>query len=1342
MQKVIEYFLHRSIFVNLLTVILLIVGGYIAVTLNREAFPNIDFDLVVVTTVYPGASPQEVEKLLTIPLEESIKEVDGVEEYRSSSIESRSSITIKIDPDVDDTQKVVDDVRSAVDRTEDLPEEAEKPILNEPSTSRQPIIQWSLSRPVKTTADYDALREQAERLENEFLAMPEVARVQRRGWLDREIFVDVDPDLLAGYYIDANAIRLALAERNVSLPGGDINLGKREIIIRTVGEFQEADEISRLFIRSNEVGANVQLRDVARVREDFEEPESLESTHGVEAIGLTVVKRESADIITTANKTKRIVMDFAPQMAVIRTPYPGRDAATVGEKITGPLEKYIEENFSRDGPPIFGSPALVSRVQSFNQNGASEIRLILNPDYIADEDLDDRAEIFAEMFEELKSDLPHARSVLPEDAGDFSVQYLSAPDTILPRDVNDISYLVKRRLGVLVTNGITGLALVIGSLFLFMGWRTSVMVALGIPIAFGMTFMAMSYLGVTMNLIAMFSLVIVIGIVVDDAIIVSENIYRYMEEGFDFFEAAARGAAEVFTPVLATISTTIAAFAPMMFMTGIFGKFVYTIPLVIILALVSSLLECFTILPSHVYDMNKLFPVKKKDEGHDFEEEGEGAHWFLKIRDRFYRPALRWSVHHRWIFISVMISMMFISVGLNVAFGSFKLFPSAIDALYVKVSLPSGMTLERTDRYLRAVGNEIEKLPDTELDTYIARAGIQQKEGNDPFVKRGGNYGMLLIYLHPELDRNWSADQVIEVLRARTEWLMGPAALRAKKERDQPAILAALEAGDLDAAFRLAANPYRVPPEFADLRAEAAPARIDWFASADGWRHRRGKVQDRILKALDPESPEGIRLEDALRTIVALPPLPPAVLAGTQFENRGAIGLEYEKLGGGPPVGKDIAVEITGEDLATLEQIAEEYKAVVRSVDGVEDVDDDFLAGKEEIRLRIDEGLASRVGLSILQIAAAVNTAFEGAVATSIKRPEEEVDIRVRFAERFRNDRESLKKIYISNRTGNLIPVSSLARFEEAEGLTVINHIDGKRLITVTANVNEQITTAVAANAEIAERSRDLAAKYPNYKIAFSGQNKDTEESLASLGRAFIVGVFVIFMILASLFRSLIQPAIVLMAVPFSLIGVILAFLLHGEPFSFLAFMGIIGLSGVVVNDSIVLVDFANRIRAQRPELSNKEVAVEAASLRLRAVLLTTLTTVAGLLPTAYGIGGYDPFLVPMALSFAWGLAFATVLTLGLVPIFYSLVLDTKDGARRLWERFRAWRKSRKSGEGRRSSAAIGGTYAAGRERFAGGADEIRGARDAEYGLGEEYQIHAEPPRSKSKPRTRKKKKS
>ncbi len=1101
MQGLIDYFLNRSIFVNLLTVILIGVGGFIALTMNREAFPNIDFDIVSVNTIYPGASPQEVEKLVTIPLEESIKEVDGLEEYRSSSIESRSGIVIQIDPDEKDTQKVIDDIRSAVDRTEDLPEDAEDPLIIEIGTSRTPVIEWSLvMKPVNGVypLSYGELRELARRLENRFLELDEVARVERKGWRDREIFVETDPDLLQRYYLGTGAINNALKARNVSLPGGEINLGKREVIVRTVGEYENAEEIRRTYVRSNEVGYDVKVADVAQVRDDFEEPDYLETTLNHPSISLVVVKREAGDIINVVDKTNDIV-------------------------------------------------------ERFRKNVPEGIELVA---------------------------------------------------------VNDISYFVKRRLGVLISNGIVGLALVILSLFFFMGWRTSVMVALGIPIAFGMTFIAMQYLGVTMNLISMFGLVLVIGIVVDDAIIVSENIYRYMEEGYPLWEACSKGSAEVVSPVMATIATTCAAFAPMMFMTGIFGKFVYTIPLVVILALIASLLECFLILPSHVYDMNKYSPAYGGDgQAQDPGKQNSGKrsvlgsilgsldfvrNAFERLRDGFYRSSLWWMLRHRGLVIAGMFMLFIFAIFVQAVFGKFKLFPAAVDQLYVKVTLPSGTTKEETQRFLHAVGIEIEKLPESELDTFLARSGIQQKEANDPFTKRGSNYGMLKIYLEAELDRDLPAQIIIDHLRNQTEWMLTPEALRDKKARDLENIKRMLDEGKVAQAITQLPLAYDIPSQFADLR---------------------GRVEN----------------------------------------------IEFEKMQGGPPVGKPVAIEIMGDNMEVLDEIADRYKEVLASIDGIVDIDDSNQAGKDEIRLKIDEAVAARTNLSVAQIASAVNTAFEGTVATSIKTPEEEVDIRVRFAEKNRNDLNSLNKIYVQNQLGNLIPVSSMAAFERTKGITAILHLDGRRLISVTANVDENKITSAEATEKIREAAKDIPDQYPSYQVQFGGENKDTEESLGSLGRAAAVGVIVIFMILASLFRSLTQPFVVLAAVPFAMIGVIFAFAAHGEPFSFLALMGIIGLAGVVVNDSIVLVDFANRIRVEQPELSNIEVALEASSLRFRAVLLTTLTTVLGLLPTAYGLGGFDPFLVPMALSFAWGLAFSTVLTLGMVPIMYSMALDVKE---------------------------------------------------------------------------------
>ena len=1091
MKGLVEYFVSRSIFVNILTLLLIVMGSYTAFSMNKEAFPNIQFDIVTVVTVYPGASPQEIEKLVTRPLEESIKEVDGIKEYRSTSIEHRSAMTILIDPDARDSRKVVDDIRSAVDRTTDLPADAEKPLMIEVGTARTPVIEFYLGqvekdgKPLLTDRE---LRQQAEILEKKLLNVRGVARVERHGWRDTEMQVDLNPHLLQRYYIGVDAVINALRLRNINLPGGKIEKGDREIIVRTIGEFENTKEIERTVIRSNEVGQAVRISDVATVTEGFEEPSILERADGHPAITLVVIKRQSADVIKVVDQTKAVVEDFKKHM-----------------------------------------PA--------------------------------------------KLKVGHA---------------------------NDLSFFVRRRLGVLMSNGMGGLFLVVVSLFVFLGWRVAVMTTLGIPVAIGMTFMTMQWMGVTLNLISMFGLILVIGIIVDDAIIVSENIFRYVEMGYGAYESVVKGTQEVVAPVLATISTTIAAFGPMLFMTGIFGKFVYFIPLVVIIALLASLLESFFILPSHVYDVTKYSSAPTGETARD--------HWFNALRDRLYRPTLVWALKHRAFVLLGLLGLLLTVGGLQKAFGSFKLFPSAIDAFFVKITADRGLTKTATLKFARAVEQAVAQLPpdepgvprpSRELKNFTTRVGIIQLQPNDPFVKRGSNYAMVRVFLTPEQDRTRKTKEVVRSLRRRTAWLLNEEGRR-----------------------RLALQ------EAAEAAAEGSPSAVatsGLHATALATGSKAG------TQAAGPEVPAEFR-----------------ELAG------GLIALDFEEQQGGPPVGKPVAIQITGNEYDELKKIGAEYKAVLSKIDGVTDIDDDFQPGKDEIRLTVSEILAAQAGLSVMQVASSVNTAFDGNVATKIKRLAEEVDVRVRFGEAYRLSPRMLDLIHVQNMQGYLVPVNRMARFEEARGVVALNHLDGNRLLTVTANVNEKKISSREANLKAAQAGKNIIRKYPGYSVQFGGENKDTEESMNSLMRAFAVGLVLIFMILASLFRSIIQPAIVVAAIPFSLIGVMLAFLTHGHPFSFLGMMGVIGLAGVVVNDSIVLVDFANNIRDNNPGMHIDDVVKDAAALRLRAVLLTTITTVLGLLPTAYGLGGRDPFLVPMALSFAWGLMFATFLTLVVVPILYK----------------------------------------------------------------------------------------
>ncbi len=1072
MRGIVEYFISKGIFVNLLTVLIILIGGYTALTMNREAFPNINFDVVSIVTVYPGASPNEVEKLVTNPIEESIKSVDGIKEYRSASIENRSGIIVTLDPDAQNTQNVIDEIKSAVDRTEDLPMDAEKPVVTEITSSRQPVIEVNISAASidgKDLMTEKELRTQAKLLEDALLEIPGVGRIVRRGWRDLEMSVNVNPTFLDLFSISTQQIINALKNQNINFPGGNISGNGKEKLIRTIGEFDTTDQISNVYIRSNDAGRSIRIGEVAKVKEDFADAIYLERVNGLKSIVLTVVKKEKADAIQIVEDVKK-----------------------VAEKFKTRAPKEIQISF-----------------------------------------------------------------------------------------VNDLSYFIKRRLSVLLSNGISGLFLVTASLFFFLGWRVSLMTALGIPVAIGATFIVMNFMGITLNLISMFGLIIVVGILVDDAIVICENVYRYIEEGIPPLEAAIKGTSEVIAPVTATITTTIAAFGPMLFMTGIFGKFIHTIPLVVIISLTSSVLEAFFILPSHLYDINK-------NQVHSGEIKAEGG-WFETMKKKIYLPILSWSLHHKFK-VLMYLNIAFVgSIVILVAFGKFKLFPGAIETFHIKIAAEKGLELEETEKYVKAIETEIAKLPKKELENFVSRVGIIQKDPNDPFTKRGKNFAQVMVFLTPEEGRKRDAEAIMNSLREKTYYLLNEKALQALREQEMK---------DKENSKK---------------------------------NNQSGKISPMVIS----EAPkEYSNLKGKL------------------------VSLDMEKISGGPPVGKPVAIEIRGDNYEMLQRIGEEYKKVLSKISGVTDIGDDFIEGKDEIRLKIDEGLAARTGVSVAQIALAVNTAFQGTVATKIKRSDEEVEVRVRFPENYRKSISSLDKIYVTNIMGNLIPVSKMITYTQSPGLSVINHIDGKRLLTVTANVNEKETTSAKVNQVAKKMSENIMDRFVGYRSRFSGENKDTEESMASLGRAFVVGFIIIFMILASTFKSFIQPVIVVASIPFSIIGVILAFVTHNQYFSFLSFMGIIGLAGVVVNDSIVLVDFANQLRKENPNMSIFDLLMKTGEMRLRAVLLTTITTVLGLLPTAYGIGGRDPFLVPMALAFGWGLAFSTFLTLVVVPVLYKTNYD------------------------------------------------------------------------------------
>lgn len=1028
MRKIINFLVSNSLFVNLFFVGITITGILFVMNAQREAFPRIDFDYVLISTIYPGATAEDIEKHVTIPIEDQLREVDGIDEISSDSLEARSIVVVKLDADLPNKDRTINDIQNAVDKVDDFPDDVQDPDVKELSMSQMPVVEISIinKNDIRSDEDEFELRKYAGILEERILEVDGVAGISKQGYRDREMKVEVYPERLDRYHVAVNEVIRALSQKNINFPGGVIRDETGEVMVRTIGEVENVEDIRNVFIRANEMGYWVNVADVADVRDTFEEYQIINSTNSKRSITLTVLKKESADIISLVEKTQAVLDDV--------------------KKIT------------------------------------------------------------------------------PEEL-EFVVY-------------NDMSFYVKRRLDVLVGNGIFGFTFVAIALLVFYGWRISIFTALAIPFAFFLTIIWMGINGVTINLMSMFGLIMALGMLVDNNIVVSDNIYRHMEEGWSIRKAVVNGSVEVLKPVAGTVLTTIAAFAPLMFMTGIMGKFIWTLPAVLTVALIASWIESAFVLPSQIYGMQKRRKTKVTL------KEEEGGEIFKFLRDK-YSSALQAVLRRKLIFI---VSVTFLFVG-SIVFGYFKvnfiLFPpGGIEIFTIKAEAPVGISVDEMNRRLSRIEERLAELPADELDYFTSRAGIIQEEPNDPFTRIGSNYGIIFAYLTPDQDRERDVSEIIEEVRTKTDDIPG-------------------------------------------------------------------------------------------------------------FEK-----LEFSPIQTGPPQGKPVSVSIRGDDFDVLNEIAEKYKSYLSEQQGVRDITDNFESGKDEFRIKVRDKQAAIAGVSVFDIASTVRTGYEGNVATTIKRTDETIDIRVILPEEKRMRRDSLKGMKIANRMGNLVPLEAVAYFEEGTGISAINRKEWRRSIDVSAEIDETMrdVTPLSVNLAMIREFEDIQNLYPGYTVNYEGEFRDTEESMADLARSFLIAAMAIYIILTALFRSLLYPIVIMGVIPLTFISLIWNFYFHGLPLSFLAVMGIVGLAGVVVNNSIVFMDFINNGRARG--LSAFQASIEAGEKRLRPIMLSSLTTIFGLLPTAYGLGGLDPFLVPMALSMMWGLAFGTLITLFATPVLYNILTD------------------------------------------------------------------------------------
>ncbi|MCB9742899.1 MAG: efflux RND transporter permease subunit [Alphaproteobacteria bacterium] len=687
----------------------------------------------------------------------------------------------------------------------------------------------------------------------------------------------------------------------------------------------------------------------------------------------------------------------------------------------------------------------------------------------------------------------------------------------------DASKALDRTLGDLYTNGGMGLVLIALILGVFLGFRNSVMAALGLPVALAGGVLIMDALGITINMLSLFSLIVVLGIVVDDAIVVIENVVRYAERGHPLPVAAVMGTAQVTIPVIAATLTTISAFLPLLVMTGVLGKFFSIIPKVVAAALIASLIEALIVLPSHLADFGKV------------EERREPPAWFQAVLGR-YEAVLAWALARRGRIITGVMALSAAMIALGVATLPVVLFTEVdADLVDVRVKMPMGTRLETTEQALAEMDARVREAVAPEmLRTVITQAGYAR---TDLFPLTGGHVGMLTVDLAPWAERDYHAEQVA-----------------------------------------------------ADLRE-------------------------------------------------ALADLP------------GPTELEVVMVQQGPPSGKPVAIEILGDDFAVLRELEREVRDALGAMEGVSDIGSDLDPGKEELSVRVREDAAARHGVQPLQVAAALRYAIAGGVATTWRDGQDALDVRVRYDDPGGPD--ALANLRIPTPEG-YVPLGQLAELERSRGLAVLRHRDGVRRVKITADVDTELTTSLEVNQTLQARFADVPERLPGYSLHFGGEFEQVGESFRSLFEAFWIALLCIYTILGAQFRSFAQPLVVLSAVPFCFIGVVLGLLVTGSPFGMVAGIGAVALTGIVVNDSLVLVDFINGKRLAGAELIPAVLA--AGKERVRPIFLTSITTIAGLMPLGLGWGGENPLLSPMATSIAWGLVFATGLTLVVVPCLYVSV--------------------------------------------------------------------------------------
>lgn len=1024
MRSLIRLFIYYPIWGYVLLFAVLILGLVSLSNIKRGFFPERKVRNVTIQVNYPGASPEEMEEGITLKVEESLKGIEGIEEVTSVSRENNATINVigLIDAD---PEKLLADVKNAVDRINAFPVGAEKPIVFQEKAEERAI-----SLVLHGGTELKNLKRFADQIEYDLLASGLISQVKIQGLPPLELSVEVSEDNLRRYGLRFDELAAALRGNNLDLSGGSIKSDKEELLIRSRAKSHNPLTIGELVLRQRPDGSVLRVRDVATVKEQFADQPSKTIYNGKRAVTIQISKLPEEDIL----------------------------------KITDFAHEYAET---------------------------------------------------------------------------FSARH--APMTLTA--TNDRSTIIRQRIELLLNNGITGLLLVLLTLSLFLNLRLAFWVALSIPVAFAGMFVIALFAGITINVLSLFGMILVIGILVDDGIVIGENIFTHYEEGSPPIPAALNGSMEVFPSVFASVTTTIVMFVALFFLEGRMGEAMWEMALVVVACLSFSLVEGALLLPEHLAHSlprrdEKPSKVRQTlDRGIDF------------LRFKLYGGLLRRIVHYPYVALAIVFFLALSVVGL-MAGGIIKstFFPFVdSDEITINLTMKPGTRETQT----QAILSDIEK-------------------------------------------KVWTVNREFS----------------AKREDSLQYVL----------STRIDIN---------ELNSE------------------EGTLQIELLDG-ETRNLESFVLSQAIREAVGEIPEADKFTVGTNMI-----------------FGKPVVLSVVGLDLRSLEQARKFLRNELEQFPQLKDVTDNQISGKREIDIRL-KPLAYSMGLTTLDVVRQIRQGFFGEEVQRLQIGKDEVRVWVRYTPEDRRSLGQLEQAKLRTPDGREFPLNDLIEYNTQRSVVTINHFQGTREVRVEADLadpNEPVPPLLSKIKE--EVIPKLQTQVPGVQVKFEGQDKENRKFQESLMRSFPYAFAGLIVILMLTLRSVSQPLLIILLIPLAILGAFAGHGIEGKPISVFSAYGLIALMGVVVNDSVVFIDKYNSLL--RAGYSVREAVHLSGTARFRAIVLTSVTTVAGLYPLILEKSRQAQFLIPMAISVAWGLAFATFLTLLLLPALLLIANDVRVGLRWLW---------------------------------------------------------------------------